>query len=74
MSTPLWDTSGVLSDASVVGSFLGGLVGYRARPSLLEVGAYAAYLVGAVALTFGGALRPASASGVAVGASASRER
>jgi high-affinity iron transporter len=51
---PLWDTSGVLSDGGLVGGFLGGLVGYRARPSLLEVVAYAGYLLAAGALFFGG--------------------
>jgi high-affinity iron transporter len=74
LSTPLWDTSGVLSDRSVVGSFLAGLVGYRAQPSLLEVGAYAAYLVVAAALVFGGAFRFAPASAVAAGAPARRGR
>ena len=65
MSAPLWDTSSFLSDGSVVGSFLGGLVGYRARPSLLEVGGYASYLLGAGLLVLGGALRPASARAAA---------
>src|SRR5262249_53942767 len=36
MMAPLWDTSSILSDRSIGGSFLGGLVGYRARPSLIE--------------------------------------
>jgi high-affinity iron transporter len=49
----LWDTSALLSDHSVIGGFLSGLVGYRARPSLLEVAGYAAYLVAAGALFFG---------------------
>jgi high-affinity iron transporter len=43
-STQVWDTSGLLSDDSFVGSLLNGLVGYRARPSLLEVAGYVAYL------------------------------
>jgi high-affinity iron transporter len=47
MMAPLWDTSSLLSDGSIVGSFLGGLLGYRARPSLLEVSGYVAYLLGA---------------------------
>ena len=47
MMTPLWDTSSFLSDRSMLASFLAGLVGYRARPSLLEVGGYLAYLTGA---------------------------
>ncbi len=61
MMAPLWDTSSLLSDRSVVGSFLGGLVGYRARPSLLEVSGYLAYLLGAGFLVLGASLRPAPA-------------
>lgn len=57
MTAPLWDTSFVLSDRSIVGSFLGGLVGYRARPSLLEVSGYVAYLVGAGFVVLGGSSR-----------------
>jgi len=52
MSEPLWDTSWLLSDGSVVGSFLTGLVGYRARPTLFEVLAYGAYAIGAAILLF----------------------
>jgi high-affinity iron transporter len=52
MSRTVWDTSALLSDRSTVGSFLGGLVGYRARPSLLEALAYAAYVAAAGALIF----------------------
>src|SRR6266446_1567785 len=46
----LWDTSRVLDDHGGVGGFLAGLVGYRARPSALEVLAYASYLLAAGAL------------------------
>lgn len=53
MTDPLWDTSWLLSDRSLVGSFLAGLVGYRAQPSSFEVGAYAAYLAAAGLLLFG---------------------
>jgi high-affinity iron transporter len=49
---PLWDTSWLLDDHGIVGSFLAGLVGYRARPTALEVGAYVVYLLGAGALFF----------------------
>ncbi len=49
----LWDTSWLLSDGSVAGSFLAGLVGYRAQPSAFEVGAYLLYLVAAGFLLFG---------------------
>jgi high-affinity iron transporter len=52
ITDPVWDTSWLLSDKSVVGSFLTGLVGYRARPSLFEVLAYWAYLIGAGTLLF----------------------
>ncbi len=45
-STPTaWDTSFLLADRSSVAGFLAGLIGYRARPSLLEVAAYLGYLV-----------------------------
>jgi high-affinity iron transporter len=57
LSEPVWDSSGILADHSVLGSFLSGLVGYRSRPSLLEVIAYGAYLVVAAAVLFGSALR-----------------
>ena len=49
---PLWDTSWLLDDHGGVGGFLAGLIGYRARPSALEVIAYIVYLVGAGALFF----------------------
>jgi high-affinity iron transporter len=52
LSAPLWDTSWLLSDGSVAGRFLSGLVGYRAQPSLPEVCAYVAYLIVAGALFF----------------------
>jgi len=53
MGEPVWDTAFVLSDRTVVGSFLTGLVGYRARPSMLEAVAYFAYLVMAAVLLWG---------------------
>jgi high-affinity iron transporter len=49
---PLWDTSWLLRDDSVVGGFLSGLTGYRARPSASEVIAYVAYLLFAGGLLF----------------------
>src|SRR5215510_3617825 len=58
MMAPVWDTSSILSDRSIVGSFLAGLVGYRARPSLLEVGGYLAYLIGAGFLLFRTSSKP----------------
>jgi high-affinity iron transporter len=57
MGQPLWDTSFVLSDSTVLGSFLAGLVGYRARPSGLEASAYLVYIVTAAALLWGRAPR-----------------
>ena len=56
----LWDTSFLLSDHGLVGGFATGLVGYRARPTLVEVAGYALYLVVASSLFFGGR-RPAGA-------------
>src|SRR5262245_31371033 len=40
----VWNTSWLLRDDSVVGALLGALVGYRSRPSLLEVLAVSLYL------------------------------
>jgi high-affinity iron transporter len=48
-----WDSSRLLSDEGLVGGFLGGLVGYRARPSMLEAAAAASYLLLAGALLVG---------------------
>ena len=42
--TPLFNISNVLSENSLIGSFLKGMFGYNASPSLLEVIAYASYL------------------------------
>ena len=58
-SSVLWDSSFVLSDQSLVGGFLGGLVGYRARPTLLEVAAYVGYLLVVGALFWNGWRSPA---------------
>jgi high-affinity iron transporter len=49
----VWDSSWLLSDQSIIGGFLGGLTGYRSRPSLLELIAYVTYLVLAALLFFG---------------------
>ena len=49
----LWDTSALLSDQSVLGSFLNGLVGYRARPATIEAVGYLAYLIIGSVLFFG---------------------
>jgi high-affinity iron transporter len=53
----LWDTSWLVDDESLTGSFLNGLIGYRAKPSTLEAVGYAVYLVVAGALLFGDTLR-----------------
>ncbi len=53
LTDQLWSTSWLLSDGSVAGGFLSGLVGYRAQPTLPEVCAYVAYLIVAWALLFG---------------------
>jgi high-affinity Fe2+/Pb2+ permease len=44
----MWDWSGVLPDNAFPGVLLKGLFGYNADPSVLEVFAYAAYVVGIV--------------------------
>jgi high-affinity iron transporter len=53
----LWDTSWLVDDESLTGSFLNGLIGYRAKPSTLEAVGYGVYLVIAGALLYGDALR-----------------
>jgi len=40
---PLWNTSAVLDDGSIGGSFIATLTGYRAHPSLTNVLTYAAF-------------------------------
>ena len=49
---PLWDTTWLLDDHRSVGGFLAGLIGYRARPSGLEVAGYLLYLLAASRLFF----------------------
>ena len=44
----LWNTNSVIPEGSSIGKFLTALVGYNGDPSLLEVLAWAAYLVGAL--------------------------
>jgi high-affinity iron transporter len=57
--TPIaWDTSLILDDHGFVGGFLNGLVGYRARPSVLEASSYLFYLLVAGTLLF----RPGSST------------
>ncbi|WP_460450498.1 FTR1 family iron permease [Alsobacter sp. SYSU BS001988] len=44
-SGKLWDSSRVLSDGGVVGGLVSALTGYRARPDLVEVVAFAGYWI-----------------------------
>ncbi len=44
----VWDLNHVLDEASTMGTMLKALLGYNANPSLTEVAAYLAYLVGIV--------------------------
>lgn len=54
---PLWDTSWLLDDHGTLGGLLAGLLGYRARPTALEMAAYVTYLVGAGTLFFPAVVR-----------------
>jgi high-affinity iron transporter len=53
VSQSLWNTSWLLTDKSVVGGFLSGLIGYRSQPTLPEVFAYVLYLAATGMLLFG---------------------
>jgi high-affinity iron transporter len=46
----VWDTSWLLADGKGVGGFFAGLIGYRARPTLLEALAWLTYVVSVGAL------------------------
>ena len=46
----VWDTSRLLADGKGVGGFFAGLIGYRARPTLLEALAWLTYVVSVGAL------------------------
>jgi high-affinity iron transporter len=70
---PLWDTSRWIDDQGLVGSFLAGLVGYRARPTAFEVGAYLVYLV-VVGLALFGPRRAAAPASVPPAPSGSTSR
>ncbi len=45
LATPLWDTSGLLPQTSIVGTLLHGLVGYEARPAGMQMLFYVLVLV-----------------------------
>jgi len=51
-SLTAWDTSFAVDDHGLAGGFLNGLIGYRARPSVFEVGGYLLYLIVAGSLLF----------------------
>jgi high-affinity iron transporter len=55
-SEALWDTSFLLRDDGLAGAFLKGLIGYRTRPTGLEVAAYIGYLLIAGLMLFGNRL------------------
>ena len=45
LSEPVWNTSWLLSDKSVAGGFLSGLIGYRSQPTVPELCVYAGYIL-----------------------------
>ncbi|MEJ1938546.1 FTR1 family protein, partial [Nostoc sp. NIES-2111] len=51
LGAPLWDTSGILSEKSLVGRVLHTLVGYSDQPSELQFLAYAGVALGILVLT-----------------------
>jgi high-affinity iron transporter len=62
LSTPLWDTSRVLSEGSLVGGALHTLVGYSAQPTGVELLGYvaAAATIAILLRVYGDVARPAS--------------
>ena len=49
LASPLWDTSGVVSNSSTMGKLLQGLVGYDARPAGMQIAFFIVVLVAIVA-------------------------
>lgn len=45
LASPLWDTSKILSQDTVVGTLLNGLIGYEAQPAGMQVLAYGVVLI-----------------------------
>ncbi len=45
LAAPLWDTSALLPQTSIVGTLLHGLVGYEARPAGMQIVFYVLVLV-----------------------------
>ncbi|HLH45840.1 MAG TPA: FTR1 family protein, partial [Acidimicrobiales bacterium] len=63
LGSPLWNTSGVLSEDSTFGDIIHTFFGYADRPTALQVGVYAVYLVVAVGLFLRGRSSPGGGSG-----------
>jgi high-affinity iron transporter len=59
LSRPLWDTSSLLDDMAGLGGFVSAVTGYRARPELVSVLAYALYWLAVAALLARPKRRPA---------------
>lgn len=57
---PVWDTSRILDDSGRIGGLIASFTGYRARPALLPVAAFAIYWVAIWALLRRSQSRPAS--------------
>ena len=45
LGSPVWDTSGIVSNSSIVGKVLQGLMGYDARPAGMQIAFFVAVLV-----------------------------
>jgi high-affinity iron transporter len=45
LAAPLWDTSSLVSNSSLVGKALTGMVGYDARPAGMQIAFYIVVLV-----------------------------
>ncbi|MDI1247084.1 MAG: iron permease, partial [Rhodoferax sp.] len=52
LAAPLWDTSSVLSQNTVLGTILHGLIGYDAQPAGMQVLAYVLVLVSIASAMF----------------------
>lgn len=50
LGKPVWDTSWLLDETSIVGKMLHTLFGYTARPSGIQIIVYMATLLGTIAL------------------------
>ncbi len=68
-SMTVWNITKALPDNAGVGDVLHGLVGYAARPTLLQVGVWLLFLAGSVTLFFVKPRREAKASGASARAS-----